>query len=123
LYPNPGYYYSLTTEGKNLLNVPEIQKEKMHSEFLSLANSDISWLKVNSVKKIKSKDKWVYDLTVKDNHNFIANNIIVHNTTTTAKLARYYKNHGFKPLVIAADTFRKAAFEQLEQLALGRDGI
>jgi len=38
-------------------------------------------------------------------------------TTTTAKLARYYKNHGFKPLVIAADTFRKAAYEQLEQLS------
>ncbi len=35
-------------------------------------------------------------------------------TTTVGKLAGYYKNKGKKVLVTAADTFRAAAFEQLQ---------
>jgi len=35
-------------------------------------------------------------------------------TTTIAKLAKRYKDQGKKPLLIAADTFRAAAIEQLE---------
>lgn len=35
-------------------------------------------------------------------------------TTTTAKLASYYKNQSQKVMVAAADTFRAAALEQLE---------
>ena len=38
-------------------------------------------------------------------------------TTTTAKLAKYYSKRGLKVGVIAADTFRPAAFEQLKQLS------
>lgn len=38
-------------------------------------------------------------------------------TTTTAKLAKKYKDEGRKVLVCAADTFRAAAMEQLEQWA------
>lgn len=35
-------------------------------------------------------------------------------TTTLAKLAQRYKQAGLKPLLVAADTFRAAAIEQLE---------
>lgn len=35
-------------------------------------------------------------------------------TTSIAKLARYYKDQGRKPLLVAADTFRAAAIEQLD---------
>lgn len=38
-------------------------------------------------------------------------------TSTTAKLARFYQKKGLKPCVVACDTIRPAAFEQLEQLA------
>ena len=38
-------------------------------------------------------------------------------TTTTAKLAKHYMKRGLKAGVIAADTYRPAAFEQLQQLA------
>jgi len=37
-------------------------------------------------------------------------------TTTTAKLALYLKRHGRHPLLVAADTYRPAASEQLETL-------
>ena len=42
------------------------------------ANSDIRWEKLVSVEAIGVHD--VYDLEVADNHNFVANGLIVHNT-------------------------------------------
>lgn len=38
-------------------------------------------------------------------------------TTTTVKIAKFYRDYGLKTAVIAADTFRPAAYEQLKQLA------
>lgn len=38
-------------------------------------------------------------------------------TTTAAKLGKYFKDKGLKTAVIAADTWRPAAYEQLKQLA------
>jgi signal recognition particle subunit SRP54 len=38
-------------------------------------------------------------------------------TSTAAKLARFYQKKGMKPLLVACDTFRPAAYEQLQQLA------
>jgi len=38
-------------------------------------------------------------------------------TTTCGKLAKYYKKRGLKVAVIQTDTWRPAAFEQLQQLA------
>ncbi len=44
----------------------------------NLATSDIFWDKVVSIKKLGIED--VYDATVEETHNFIANDIIVHNS-------------------------------------------
>ncbi len=38
-------------------------------------------------------------------------------TTTSAKLANYYKKRGYKVLLLGLDTFRPAAYEQLQQLS------
>jgi signal recognition particle subunit SRP54 len=38
-------------------------------------------------------------------------------TTTVAKLARYYKNKGYKVAVVTTDTWRPGAYEQLVQLS------
>ncbi len=38
-------------------------------------------------------------------------------TTTAAKLANYYKKRGYRVLLLGLDTFRPAAFEQLNQLS------
>ncbi len=37
-------------------------------------------------------------------------------TTSTAKLASYYKKRGYQPAVVCADTYRPGAYEQLDQL-------
>ncbi|MBI5144981.1 MAG: AAA family ATPase, partial [Candidatus Omnitrophica bacterium] len=44
-----------------------------------LANSDIYWDEVVSIEKVYS-EKWVYDLSVSGTHNFIAQDMIVHNS-------------------------------------------
>ncbi len=82
-----------------------------------LAFSNIKWSKVSEIKKIKNNSQFVYDLTVEENHSFIADNFIVHNTTTIAKLAFYYSKRGEKVACLGLDTQRPAAMEQLEQMA------
>ncbi len=46
-----------------------------------LANSEIFWDEVSSVKIIDKVDEFVYDLTVDSTHNFVANGLIAHNTS------------------------------------------
>jgi signal recognition particle subunit SRP54 len=82
-----------------------------------LAYSDVSWIKVKEATAIKNDSDFVYDLSVEDNHNFIADGIIVHNTTTAGKLAKFYQKRGYKVAVMQTDTWRPAAYQQLEQLA------
>lgn len=57
------------------------------NEILSnLANSDIFWDRIISIREIEGEFD-VYDLTVPENHNFIANDIIVHNSYTMGVIA------------------------------------
>jgi replicative DNA helicase len=47
-------------------------------ELLKLAQSDVYWDEIVTVESAGTTE--VYDLTVEDMHNFIANDIIVHNS-------------------------------------------
>lgn len=79
---------------------------------------DVTWIKVKRTRRITEHSlKYVYDLTVQDYHNFVANNIVVKNTTSAAKLARYFQKRGFKTALVCADTFRLGAYDQLKQHA------
>lgn len=116
---NLGTTQSLISQYENNVSVPRDKLNKI-AKFLKnenlrrISESEISWIKVKKIEKIKPKEKWVYDLTVENNHNFIANNIIVHNTTTLAKIAHMLQKNGLKVVFAAADTFRAAAIEQIE---------
>jgi chromosome segregation protein len=46
---------------------------------MSVADSDVYWDEIVSIDKV-SPERWVYDLTILGNHNFIAQDIIVHNS-------------------------------------------
>lgn len=96
----------------------KLLSKKLKSNYLNLlADSDISWIKIKSIKKIKPKNEWVYDLTIEGNHNFIANDMIIHNTTSIAKIAHFLKKSNLKVVLAAADTFRAASIEQLSEHA------
>ncbi|MDD3084168.1 MAG: LAGLIDADG family homing endonuclease [Candidatus ainarchaeum sp.] len=50
-----------------------------------LAESDIYWDEIKSIEEVNEKTK-VYDISVPKNHNFVANDIIIHNSYTLAVL-------------------------------------
>jgi len=59
-----------------------IKKENNTSFMIKqLLENEKSYVKVISKRKIKNKDKYVYDFTVPGTHNFIAERTIIHNTS------------------------------------------
>ncbi|MEW6063259.1 MAG: LAGLIDADG family homing endonuclease [Nanoarchaeota archaeon] len=105
------YESGISVPRQNLLKIADLVKSKYLSK---LAQADISWIKLESIKTIKNKEKWVYDLSM-ENGNFVANNIISHNTTTIAKVASLLQNKKLKCVIAAADTWRAASIQQLEE--------
>jgi replicative DNA helicase len=63
-----------------------------------LANSDVFWDEVVSVEP-DGVDQ-VYDLTIDDTHNFVANDIVVHNSTMGLDIARHASVRAGVPAVI-----------------------
>lgn len=60
--------------------------EVLHAPKLAqLANSDVYWDEIVEIEPIGLQQ--VYDLTVPDTHNFVANDVIVHNTSLMLNLA------------------------------------
>lgn len=57
-----------------------------HEGLRSLATSDVYWDDIIAIESVGNKQ--VYDLTIPDLHNFVANDICVHNTSFVLNLAR-----------------------------------
>ncbi len=108
---------SLTEKGLKSLQL--IQSHSLvevldNLEFLS--ESNVLWSSVKEINRIANDKEFVYDLTVEDNHSFIAEGFVVHNTTTIAKLGNWYAKRGKKVALVGLDVHRPAAKEQLQQL-------
>ncbi|MBS3081826.1 signal recognition particle receptor subunit alpha [Candidatus Pacearchaeota archaeon] len=101
---------------KYLQQIKETKSGEIIQNLSNLANSEVCWLPIKNISKIKNNEEYVYDLTVEDNHSFIAEGFIVHNTTTISKLALYYSKRGSKVCAIGLDVHRPAASTQLKQL-------
>ncbi|MGA9031655.1 MAG: replicative DNA helicase [Sulfuricaulis sp.] len=54
-------------------------------ELLALADSDVYWDRIVSI--VPAGAKQVYDLTIPETHNFIANDVCVHNTSLAMNIA------------------------------------
>ena len=61
------------------------KKSFNNSLLKQLAKSDIIWEEVTEKECFKPDYKFVYDFSVKKDHNFIANGIFVHNTASAVK--------------------------------------
>src|SRR6266550_5603952 len=46
----------------------------------TLTGSDLYWDEVIEVTEVLAADEWVYDLSIDTTHNFVAENVIVHNS-------------------------------------------
>lgn len=111
-------YSVLSNSGLECLQkIKEASSEQIAKKLYNLADSDICWLPIKKIQKIKNDEEFVYDLTVEDNHSFIAEGFVIHNTTTISKLASYYAKRGKKICTLGLDVHRPAASEQLAQLS------
>lgn len=63
----------------------KIAKALDDQDLKDLANSDIYWDRITSIEPTGEKE--VFDLSVKDTHNFVANDILVHNTSLAINIA------------------------------------
>ncbi|HMG64265.1 MAG TPA: replicative DNA helicase, partial [Streptosporangiaceae bacterium] len=64
----------------------ELAKALESPALVDIATSDVHWDRVESV--VPDGDAEVYDLTVDGTHNFVANDIVVHNSTLALDFAR-----------------------------------
>lgn len=71
----------------------KIGEADSNDKFKMLAGSDIFWDEIVSVERLEGKFT-VYDICVPDNHNFVANDIIVHNSYTIGTIAEALSSLG-----------------------------
>lgn len=87
-YPKlDAYAYNICLPSRNGLNqlinhlfLKQNIKSDSLNQLITLAKSDILWDEIVEIEELQSKEEYVYDLCVEGDHNFIANNIIVHNS-------------------------------------------
>lgn len=60
------------------------------------ADSALYWDRIVEIRY--AGDRQVYDLTIPDTHNFVANDICVHNTSLALNIAQYVAIHQSKPV-------------------------
>ena len=58
-----------------------------HDGLRQLAHSDVYWDEIVAIEP--TGEKQVYDLTIPETHNFVANDICVHNTTFALNIAQH----------------------------------
>ena len=84
-------------------------------ELLSIANSDIYWDKIISIENIGEQQ--VYDISMPNNHNFVANNIVTHNSTIMLNVGLNIWKMGHNVLFVPIEMAR----EQMHIRALSRE--
>jgi replicative DNA helicase len=80
------------------------------AELRSLAASDVYWDEVVSIEPLGLKQ--VYDLTVPGTHNFVANDVCVHNTAFTLNIAQHAAISAKKPVAFFSLEMSKESLVQ-----------
>lgn len=83
----------MPTKEKLLKIVNTISKIKNQDDVIlnlikELANTDIFWDRVKSIKTVKAKEDFVYDIEVIKTHNFMSNGIVVHNSQLLKRMSK-----------------------------------
>lgn len=82
----------------------------------NLANSEVYWDEITSIEAVGNKQ--VYDLTIPETHNFVANDICVHNTSFALNIAANVAQKQQLPVAIFSLEMSK---EQLAQRLLASE--
>jgi chromosome segregation protein len=96
--PKLGAYYEQTCEASRSGLLEVIEQIKLLGEtpnqaaskldiLSTLATSDVYWDEIVSIEEVEPEEEWVYDLSIDETHNFVAGNIIVHNSNVAESIA------------------------------------
>ncbi len=84
----------------------------------ALATSDLYWDEIVSIECLGPRQ--VYDLTIPETHNFVANDICVHNTSFAMNLAEHAAIQGRKPVAVFSMEMPGDALAMRMMASLGR---
>jgi len=89
-------------------------KEK-RDQLQKLIDQEVHYVEIKNIEEI-DYDGWVYDLEVEDTHNYVAENILCHNTGSAICIAHWHieMGHTKKVLVICPKSVLKGWEEQIE---------
>ncbi|MBU1930164.1 ATP-binding protein, partial [Candidatus Micrarchaeota archaeon] len=83
---NAGWIYKKQKRNISNAKLKKITQKLENNHFLKkLANANIFWDPIKTKEYFKPAYSFVYDFTVKEHHNFIANGFFVHNTASAVK--------------------------------------
>ena len=85
-YKHPKALRESTRYSPSRKKLYEIGKYDENTEIQNLANSDIYWDEITHIEKLVGNHT-VYDLTCPDFNNFVANDVVVHNSYTMGSIA------------------------------------
>nr|WP_276569369.1 replicative DNA helicase [Halorhodospira halophila] len=87
-------------------------------ELRQLASSDLYWDRIASIRPLGHKQ--VYDLTIPETHNFIANDVCVHNTTVAMNMVEHVAMQLKKPVAVFSMEMPADALAMRMLASLGR---
>jgi replicative DNA helicase len=90
--------------------LPPLARALRSRELLELADSEVYWDEVVSIEPLGMKQ--VYDLTIPETHNFVANDVCVHNTAFTLNIAQHAAISAQKPVAFFSLEMSKESLVQ-----------
>jgi replicative DNA helicase len=96
-YPR-NHNWHVGNRGLSRLRMLQMAEVLEAPELEELADSDIWWDEVASIEEIGEEE--TYDLTVPDHHNFVADDVIVHNSTLVCDFAQNVALKHQKPVAL-----------------------
>jgi SNF2 family DNA or RNA helicase len=79
-----------------------------------MSSVDLFWSEIKSIETIQY-DGWIYDFEVLKTHNYVANNILCHNTVSSVGLMCFLNSRGYKGKWIIV-TNPSAAFQWVDEI-------
>lgn len=99
---------------ENLEVLTSSEHKKEHNTYTRFSNSNAKLVKIKEIKNGDIID--VYDITVKESHNFIANGIVVHNCGKTAQaLQAFVQADTFPVLIVCPATLKYNWLKEIEK--------